>query len=94
MFMVHRVMIKMGLKGLSTLDEQHESENEQKRARTSDISDIRDISNSRYISDSISIAYASEIRSTGAYGLPIYLQPIISRSICCQRNANLIYTLI
>ena len=91
MFMVHRVMIKMGLKGLSTLDERHESENEQKRARTSD---IRDISNSRYISDSISIAYASEIRSTGAYGLPIYLQPIISRSICCQRNANLIYTLI
>ena len=91
MFMVHRVMIGMGLKGLLTLDERHESENEQKRARTSD---IRDISNSRYISDSISIAYASEIRSTGAYGLPIYLQPIISRSICCQRNANLIYTLI
>ena len=47
MFMVHRVMIRMGLKGLSTQDERHE----QKRARTSDISDVSKTSNSRYISD-------------------------------------------
>ena len=51
MFMGHRVMIRMGLKGLSTQDERHESENEQKRARTSDISDVSETSNSRYISD-------------------------------------------
>ena len=81
MFMVHRVMIKMGLKGLSTLDELHESENEQKRARTSDISDIRDISNSRYISDSISIACTSEIRSTGAYGSIMTQGPLGPRVI-------------
>ena len=47
MFMAHRVMIRMGVKGRSTEDERHE----QKRARTSGISDISDVSNSRYISD-------------------------------------------
>ena len=51
MFMVHRVMIRMGLKGLLTQDMSDMSENEQERAKTSYISDVSETGNSRYISD-------------------------------------------